>query len=204
TSAGMSPTDYIMGTKEECSDPRRRRFPEWRRPLESDCRQSKWRASRSDPPSSTRCSGSSQRRLARKSDAFSSRPDAPTRCTGEDEQSRAKQQQEQQQQELSSSDSGGYHEMTTTPDVKRRFSLLPLASTPYRPLEDESAASAAKDSVDGGEDAAAADERKPAKRRRRKKQPTAAAAAAPLVSLRPAVWPRSRMAKTACHQVKLE
>ncbi|PAA61683.1 hypothetical protein BOX15_Mlig019580g1 [Macrostomum lignano] len=210
---GMSTYDYIMGTKEECSD-HDAGVPDGA--AESDCRQSNGGQS-ADPPSSTSLQRQ-QPAQTRQESLMPSPPgsnyssqilNSPTPSTPagrlpkieksalrkkrknsvaptphtvhwEDEQSPGKQQQEQQQQSCLAVIQGGYHEMTTTPDVKYSpaadaklkapISLLPLASTPYRPLEDESAASAAKDSVDGGEDAAAADERKPAKRRRRKKQ----------------------------------
>uniref|UniRef100_A0A1I8FAP7 Os01g0772100 protein n=1 Tax=Macrostomum lignano TaxID=282301 RepID=A0A1I8FAP7_9PLAT len=118
----------------------------------------------------------------------------------EDEQfTGGKQQQEQQQQSCPLAViQGGYHGDDHDAGCEaRRSLLLPLASTPYRPLEDESAASAAKDSVDGGEDAGRADERKPAKRRRRKKQRPLPQLRRRWCRLRPAIWPTTirRMAK---------
>uniref|UniRef100_A0A1I8FAK7 Palmitoyltransferase n=1 Tax=Macrostomum lignano TaxID=282301 RepID=A0A1I8FAK7_9PLAT len=61
---GMSTYDYIMARKEECSD-HDAGVRRWRR--ESDCATIEWRPCRPTHRAPRRCSGSSQRRLTRKS-----------------------------------------------------------------------------------------------------------------------------------------
>uniref|UniRef100_A0A1I8FGI2 Uncharacterized protein n=1 Tax=Macrostomum lignano TaxID=282301 RepID=A0A1I8FGI2_9PLAT len=181
----MSTYDYIMGTKEECSDHGRPAFPIGA--AESDCRQSNGGLS-ADPPSST----SLQRQQPAQTHQESLMPsppgsnyssqilNSPTPSTPAGRLPKIEKSalRKKRKNSVAPTPHTVHWEDEQSPgkqqQEQQQQSCADLSAAAcldsYRPLEDESAASAAKDSVDGGEDAAAADERKPAKRRRRKKQ----------------------------------